>query len=101
MTQMLIAVFSREETIVGKEEHADKMCIEGLKRKGSCTAATALTGFCHELGSHWIGVATTDIQRSYFMWIIENVFVYFRLFIITTSFPSEQRPQKMVSCYGG
>ena len=26
---------------------------------------------------------------------------YFRLFIVATGYPSERRPQKTVSCYGG
>ena len=28
-------------------------------------------------------------------------FGYFRLFIVATGYPSERRPQKTVSCYGG
>ena len=33
--------------------------------------------------------------------IFDRVFGCFRLFIVATGCPSERRPQKTVSCYGG
>ena len=53
------------------------------------------TSECHEtfFGDRLL----SDLQK----YEIKDLAGYFRLFIVATGCPSEQRPKKTVSCYGG
>ena len=46
---------------------------------------------------HHLEKLNIDLAFELYSWLFD----YFRLFIVATGCPSEQRPQKTVSCYGG